>query len=142
MGGGEQFPEIYNVVIDALDVRVTADFYRQLLGYEWHPFFNGDPEPGLDWLVLVDPRGRRIAFQQVDELPKSTWPDSKIPAQIHFDLRVGTEAELHRHHERARELGATVIFEQVDDPSEELIRVYADPAGHPFCIFLKPDDLA
>jgi hypothetical protein len=139
MASETRFPEIYNIVIDTTDPAGLADFYRQLLGYVWHPKV-GPPPPDDDWVVIVEPdTGRRIAFQQVPALPLSTWPDPEVPAQLHFDLRVGTEDELQRHHERAVELGATVLFEQVDNPEEELIRVYADPAGHPFCIFLRED---
>jgi hypothetical protein len=38
-------------------------------------------------------------------------------------------------HERALALGARLIEDRSDDP-EEPLRVYADPAGHPFCIFV------
>jgi catechol 2,3-dioxygenase-like lactoylglutathione lyase family enzyme len=139
MASVRQFPEIYNVVIDTPDPATLADFYRQLLGFEWHPKV-GPPPPDDDWVVIVEPgTGRRIAFQQVPELARSTWPEGAVPAQIHFDLRVGTEDELQRQHERALGLGATVLFEQVENPDEELIRVYADPVGHPFCIFVRAD---
>jgi hypothetical protein len=142
MPSERRFPEIYNIVIDTTDPPGLADFYRQLLGYDWHPKV-GPPPPDDDWVVIVEPgSGRRMAFQQVPELPRSTWPDGAVPQQVHLDLRVGTEDELQRHHERALELGAAVLFEQVENPDEELIRVYADPAGHPFCIFVKPDEKA
>ena len=36
-------------------------------------------------------------------------------------------------HERAVALGARLLADRSDDP-EEPLRVYADPAGHPFCI--------
>jgi Glyoxalase-like domain len=36
-------------------------------------------------------------------------------------------------HERALALGARLLEDRSDDP-EEALRVYADPAGHPFCI--------
>jgi hypothetical protein len=32
-------------------------------------------------------------------------------------------------------LGARLLDDHADDP-EEPLRVYADPAGHPFCIFV------
>jgi hypothetical protein len=32
-------------------------------------------------------------------------------------------------------LGAVLIKDRADDP-EEALRVYADPDGHPFCIFV------
>jgi len=38
-------------------------------------------------------------------------------------------------HERALLLGARLLYDRTDDP-EEPLRVYADPSGHPFCIFV------
>jgi hypothetical protein len=48
---------------------------------------------------------------------------------------VASEAQLSAQHERALSLGARLLFDRTDDP-EEPLRVYADPAGHPFCIFV------
>jgi hypothetical protein len=44
-------------------------------------------------------------------------------------------AELDHQHERALALGARLVLDRSDD-DEEPLRVYADPAGHPFCIFV------
>ena len=44
-----------------------------------------------------------------------------------------TVADLDVAHERALALGARLLEDRSDDP-EEPLRVYADPAGHPFCI--------
>jgi hypothetical protein len=38
-------------------------------------------------------------------------------------------------HTRATDLGARLLLDRTDDPAEPL-RVYADPAGHPFCVFV------
>jgi hypothetical protein len=73
----------------------------------------------------------------VDELPESTWPEPGIPQQLHLDLTVPTIADLDRQHERALGLGARLLYDRSDDP-EEPLRVYADLAGHPFCIFVAP----
>jgi hypothetical protein len=54
---------------------------------------------------------------------------------LHLDLTVPTTADLDIQHERALALGARVLCDRSDDP-EEPLRVYADPAGHPFCIFV------
>jgi catechol 2,3-dioxygenase-like lactoylglutathione lyase family enzyme len=133
--------ELRQVVLDCTDARALAEFYRQLLGFSYRP---GDepppgPEPdvlGQEWLVLRDPGGRaRLAFQQVPELPPVTWPDGPIPQQMHLDLTVWTKPELDAQHERALALGARLVQDRSEDPDEKL-RVYADPAGHPLCIFL------
>ena len=91
---------------------------------------------GTDWLVIRHPSGApRIAFQQVSVLPRSSWPDNaKIPQQLHLDLMLGSLQELDEHHEFVLSLGATLLFDRSDDEHEPL-RVYADPAGHPFCLF-------
>jgi hypothetical protein len=56
---------------------------------------------------------------------------------MHLDLYVTTAEELAEQHERALALGARLLHDRSADP-EEPLRVYADPAGHPFCIFLGP----
>lgn len=48
---------------------------------------------------------------------------------------VPTRANLDIQHERALALGARLLYDRSDDP-EEPLRVYADLAGHPFCIFV------
>jgi hypothetical protein len=131
-----RFPAFRQVVLDCLDTRRLADFYRQLLGFDYRP---GDetPDPdGDDWLVIQDPDVRtRLAFQQVDSLPPTTWPDDGVPQQLHLDLTVSSVEELDHQHERVLSLGARFLLDRSDD-EEEPLRVYADPAGHPFCIFV------
>jgi Glyoxalase-like domain len=54
---------------------------------------------------------------------------------MHHDFRVPSIAELHRHRQRAEELGAILLHDRTDDAGEPLY-VLADPAGHPFCILV------
>jgi hypothetical protein len=87
--------------------------------------------------VLRDPAGQlQIAFQPVPILPRATWPEGPVPQQLHLDLTVATKADLDAQHDRALALGAQLLRDLADDPQEPL-RVYADPAGHPFCIFVS-----
>ena len=143
MAGEQGFPRLRQVVLDTTDARVLAEFYRRLLGYRYRPGDEppapGQPDPqGRDWLVLRDPAGGgQVAFQQVASLPRATWPEGPVPQQLHLDLTVPTTAELDAQHERALALGAELLEDRSDDP-EEPLRVYADPAGHPFCIFVAP----
>jgi catechol 2,3-dioxygenase-like lactoylglutathione lyase family enzyme len=133
-------PQLLQVVLDCTDARELAEFYRRLLGWRYRPGDEppaaGEPDPaGQDWLVLRAGDGSaRIAFQQVAKLPEATWPEGPVPQQLHLDLMVPTAAELEVQHERALALGARLLLDRSDDP-EEPLRVYADPAGHPFCIF-------
>ncbi|MGF0118519.1 VOC family protein [Promicromonospora sp. Marseille-Q5078] len=133
-------PRIRQVVLDTTDARGLAEFYRELFGLAYRPGDEppapGEPDPrGSDWLVLRNPDGVPLAFQQVPALPPSTWPDDAVPQQLHLDTTVPDVAELDRQHERAIALGARLAHDRSDDP-EEPLRVYADPAGHPFCIFV------
>jgi catechol 2,3-dioxygenase-like lactoylglutathione lyase family enzyme len=133
-------PRLLQTALDATDVRGLAEFYRELLGLRYR---DGDEAPtdgspdDADWLVLVDGDGiRRLAFQQTERLARSTWPDPTVPQQLHLDLTVPDRAALERHRERALALGAELRLDRSDDPDEALY-VFADPAGHPFCIFVS-----
>ena len=89
-----------------------------------------------DWLVLVDSTGaRKLAFQEVERLERTTWPTHDVPMQLHVDFTVQSAEELERHRERAESLGAKVLLDRTDDPDEALY-VLADPSGHPFCLFV------
>ena len=132
------YPLIRQTVLDTTDARELAEFYRELLGLVYRP---GDEPPAEgtpddpDWLVLRDPDGSSaLAFQQTDGVTPTTWPDARVPMQLHLDLTVTDVAALHRHRDRALELGGRVLLDRSDDPDEPLF-VIADPAGHPFCIF-------
>ena len=133
------FPVLAQTVLDCTDPRLLAEFYRRLLGLRYRPGDEapeqGQPDPrGADWLVLRGP-GQQLAFQAVGALPRATWPDGPVPQQLHLDLTVPSADELEVQHERATALGAQLLLDRSDD-AEEPLRVYADPAGHPFCIFV------
>jgi catechol-2,3-dioxygenase len=134
-------PRLRQVVLDATDARSLAEFYRRLLGLRYRPGDEppapGEPDPnGADWLVLRTAGGvPQLAVQQVERLPEATWPDGEVPQQLHLDLTVDSLEALHAQHRRALELGARLLLDRSDDP-EEALYVYADPAGHPFCIFV------
>ena len=135
-------PELVSVVLDTTDARGLAEFYRRLLGLTYRagdePPPAGEPDPnGQDWLVLRGATGTALAFQQVAALPAATWPEGPVPQQLHLDLTVPSSEALEAQHARATELGARLLHDRTDDPQEPL-RVYADPAGHPFCIFVSP----
>ncbi len=142
MTADPEYPELRQVVLDCTDARALAEFYRQLLGMYYRPGDEppapGEPDPrGRDWLVLRGGSGGQVAVQQVATLPRVTWPEGAHPQMLHLDLTVPTLAALDVQHGRAASLGATLLFDRSDDP-EEPLRVYADPAGHPFCLFVAP----
>ena len=134
-----EYPQLLHTVLDTTRPRELAEFYRQLLGLRYRP---GDEPPAeeaadeADWLVLVDSDGgRKLAFQQVDHLPRTTWPNHDVPMQLHVDFTVSNLAELHRQRERAQALGAEVLLDRTADADEPLF-VFADLSGHPFCVFV------
>jgi catechol 2,3-dioxygenase-like lactoylglutathione lyase family enzyme len=142
-------PKLRSVVLDTTDPRRLADFYHRLLGYPYGPGFEpsagddvGDNATGgtddeVDWVLLeISPGGPHLAFQQVDELPESTWPTTEVPQQLHLDLTVPDKEVLEEQHRHALDLGARLLVDESDDPDEP-IYIYADPDGHPFCIFVK-----
>jgi catechol 2,3-dioxygenase-like lactoylglutathione lyase family enzyme len=137
----DTYPQIVQVVLDTTDARGLAEFYRQLFGLEYR---DGDAPPagdqpdgrGQDWLVLHNPfGGPQLAFQQTEGVRPSTWPSDEVPQMSHLDTRVRTSEELEIQRQRALDLGATLLFDRSDDDDEPLY-VFADPAGHPFCIFV------
>jgi catechol 2,3-dioxygenase-like lactoylglutathione lyase family enzyme len=137
----EAYPVLAQVVLDTTDARGLAEFYRELLGWRYRPGDerppDGQPDPlGSDWLVLRGDAGAQLAFQQVAVLPAATWPEGQHPQQLHLDLTVPDDARLRAVHERALSLGARLLLDRSDDDDEPLF-VYADPAGHPFCVFVS-----
>lgn len=139
---------LVQTVLDSTDVRELAEFYRSLLGLEYaegdEPPPAGQPdERGGDWLVLRDPDGGpQLAFQQVKRLREPDWPTGPVPQQMHLDLSVASLEELRNQHERVLSLGGSLLSDRdrPDPDDEERFRVYRDPEGHPFCIFVAARD--
>lgn len=135
------YPRIDQVVLDTTDARALAEFYREMFGLEYRegdaPPPDGEPDPrGEDWLVLRNPSGgMSLAFQQTEGVRPSTWPGDEVPQMFHLDTVVSDKEELERQRQRALGLGAKEIYDRSDDPEEPLY-VFADPAGHPFCVFV------
>ncbi len=133
------YPQLLHTVLDTTRPRELAEFYRELLGLRYRP---GDEPPtdgsadDADWLVLVDTGGnRKLAFREVERLTPTTWPEHDVPMQLHVDFTVPSAEALEAQRRRAEDLGARLLLDRTDDPGEPLY-VFADPAGHPFCIFV------
>jgi catechol 2,3-dioxygenase-like lactoylglutathione lyase family enzyme len=128
-------PTVRQVVLDGEDIRTLAEFYRELLDMEY-PHGHETPVDGEDWLNLRGPVN--LAFQKVDRLDHATWPDDEVPQQLHLDMTVPDGEALERQRDRVLALGGTLLYDRTDDPEEQLY-VFADPAGHPFCIIVAPE---
>lgn len=110
--------ELYAVTVDAPDASALARFYAQLL--ELEVGYDG-PEGAL---VAGGPTS--LMVQQISGYNPPRWPDPSRPQQAHLDILVD---DLDAGEERALSLGATRL-----DGGGETFRVFADPAGHPFCL--------
>ncbi|HXW87888.1 MAG TPA: VOC family protein [Streptosporangiaceae bacterium] len=110
--------DLFGVTIDAPDATALAGFYAALLGMEVS--YSG-PEG-----ALITGGGQSVMFQQVTSYNPPRWPDPRYPQQGHLDIAVG---DLDAGEARALELGAARL-----PGGGDTFRVFADPAGHPFCL--------
>ncbi|QQQ79840.1 VOC family protein [Saccharothrix sp. 6-C] len=113
-------------VLDAPDAQSLARFYRDLLGWPLR-----DDEPGWATLRPTD-GGAGLSFQTEPDYRRPTWPASGDDQRMmaHLDIKVD---DLEAAGARAVAAGATLADFQPQDG----VRVYLDPAGHPFCLFLE-----
>jgi catechol 2,3-dioxygenase-like lactoylglutathione lyase family enzyme len=111
---------LHHVILDCPDPHALAAFYSRLLG---KPVTYADD----DFVVVADnDRTSGLAFQRAPDHRPPTWPEVTVPQQIHLDVMVEDVAEAAP---RVLALGATKL------PGDG---VFADPAGHPFCLIRRP----
>lgn len=111
----------HHVVIDCREPRALARFYSELLGLR--VTYESD-----DWVVIAESdRASGFAFQLSPDHAPPTWPDPTRPQQFHLDVMVD---DLLAADAEVLALGATRIAGGD--------HVYADPAGHPFCLIPRP----
>ncbi|MDY7105060.1 MAG: VOC family protein [Actinomycetota bacterium] len=110
------------IVFDAADLDAESEFWAAVLGGsvsaddEWHTVHDADKTP-------------RIGVQLAPDHIRPDWPNG-TPQQIHLDLYVD---DITTAHDEVTALGATLL--QAYDPDHKYrFQVYADPAGHPFCL--------
>ncbi|MFD5751330.1 VOC family protein [Streptomyces sp. NPDC127033] len=115
------------VVLDCSDPLELAEFYQSLLGGAVN---QQDRRWALDdaWATLHTPSGLVFAFQRTADYQPPLWPDPSRPQQFHLDFGV---TDLDRAQEQVLALGAAVLDAGSGGRSW---RIYADPAGHPFCL--------
>jgi hypothetical protein len=110
------------VVFDAADIEAESTF--------WAGMFDGHVFRDDRFHCVIDAAGEwYVGVQLAPNLVPPGWPDGP-PQQVHLDLHV---EDPKRAHEVAIGLGARVLQEG-DVDAEDGHQVYADPAGHPFCI--------
>ena len=103
---------------DCPDPQALAQFYEKLLG-----MIRVQDDPGF--VVIGDAPDRPgVAFARVEGWQPPAWPGES--AHLHFDVRVD---DLATAGEQVLALGARRL-----EGGGERFHVYADPAGHPFCL--------
>jgi hypothetical protein len=115
------------VVLDCPEPTVLAEFYRDLVGGEVdRPDRRWDVNE--QWSTLHIEAGPVLCFQRADEYHPPAWPDPTKSQQFHLDIGV---EDLDSAQERVLALGGTLL-----DAGEacRIWRIFADPAGHPFCL--------
>lgn len=114
---------LHHVVLDCPDPRALALFYSELLGLP--VTYDSD-----DWVVVArDDTTSGLAFQLALDHQPPRWNDAARPQQYHLDVMVDDRAAADR---AVRALGAVALT-----PGEDR-DVYADPAGHFFCLIDRP----
>ena len=109
------------VVLDCPDPVALGRFYADLLGGEVEVDDDG-------WVALKGVPGAALAFQAAPGFVPPQWPAPDASQQFHLDLTV---EDLDTAEKGVLALGAKPL--DADDRSRSW-RVYADPAGHPFCL--------
>ncbi len=106
------------VVIDCVDSRPVAEFWRQALGYE-------EANRTEDWVLLCDPHGVGPPVA-IDPVPEA----KEIKNRLHLDLMPtgSMEAEV----DRLSRLGARSVREVHQNDSVHT--VMQDPEGNEFCV--------
>jgi catechol-2,3-dioxygenase len=109
---------LMGVMLDCPDAKALSVFYAELLGKP--VTYEGD---GV--AMIGEDGSHPVLFQQIESYLAPRWPDPAYPQQFHFDVQVADVAEAEP---KALAIGATRLPGEGDN-----WRVYADPAGKPFC---------
>ena len=120
----------WGVQLDAPDGPQLARFYARLLGWQ---IFN-ENESGAAVAPSVD-AGYNLAFETEEHYVRPVWPteQGKPQMMMHLDIEVDDLEEAVAY---AVGVGAELASYQ----PQETVRVMLDPAGHPFCLYLDPDN--
>jgi catechol-2,3-dioxygenase len=116
---GVDGPHLADVCIDCPDGAELARFYAPLLGLEV-------TYEGKEGAMLSAEGQPGVMFQNVGSYTPPRWPDPAYPQQFHLDIGV---ADFDEAEPQMLAIGATPL-----ERTQPGFRVYADPAGHPFCL--------
>ncbi|GAA4523215.1 VOC family protein [Amycolatopsis samaneae] len=111
------------VTFDAAELAAESHFWAGVLG--------GEVDEDEDWHMVLVGGAPRIGVQFAPGHVPPDWPDGPTAQQVHLDLWVEDFTEAHEH---VMSLGASVLKTAAGAKSGDDFQVYADPAGHPFCL--------
>lgn len=112
------------IVFDANDLDSESQFWSNLLG--------GKVLKEETWHSLIDESGKwKMGFQLNPTHVKPDWPNGAQQQQIHLDLHTNNPQQMH---ERIISIGGSLLQAAESFDIEQGFQVYADPAGHPFCV--------
>lgn len=107
------------ITINAPDAIELARFYARIT--------DGEAIGGPQWACVNGPGGC-LEFQGDDDFQTPTWPMGTVPMHLHLDFLVD---DLAATEIRVVNAGAYRFDVQ---PNVDHCVVFADPAGHPFCL--------
>jgi catechol-2,3-dioxygenase len=110
---------LMGVMLDCPDAKELSAFYSELFGKP--VTYEGD---GM--AMIGEDGAQPVLFQQVERYVPPRWPDPAHPQQFHLDVTVDDVDAAER---AVLAIGATRLPGDGKD-----WRVYADPAGKPFCL--------
>ncbi len=110
------------LVFDAADLEASSSFWAALLG--------GTVQKDDDWHDIIVDGNVQFAIQLAPDHAQPEWPGG-VPQQMHLDLYV---EDITAAHEEAIGIGARLLQAAEDTSAKSGFQVYADPAGHPFCL--------
>lgn len=109
------------IVLDAADLGAVSRCWATLLA--------GEVKEDDDWhMVHVDGESY-LGVQHAPNHQSPNWPEGH--QQVHLDLWIDDLADARA---TAPEAGATLLQPASRDAASEGFEVWADPAGHPFCL--------
>ncbi|TCC23189.1 VOC family protein [Kribbella sindirgiensis] len=111
--------KLEGTTVNAPDALELAHFYAEITG--------GTASGTSHWASVTGPNGV-LSFQQVEDFRPPEWPGNDVPMQMHLDFLVD---DLTATGARVIAAGAKLLDYQ---PNSDHCYVYADPAGHPFCL--------
>lgn len=110
------------VVFDAADLTAESTFWAGLLG--------GSVDVYDNWHMVFVDGIRKIGVQLAPNHVPPEWPNGN-PQQVHLDLWID---DIDAAHAQVMSLGAKLLKAADDTDEPDSFQVYADPAGHPFCL--------